>query len=157
MANKYFEVIEVESGCAVDFLVVEKDEVQERIELFKEYYEGYELRQVTGKSGELAEKMEYWYNFYRDKEFEKDHLGSVGVDSGMLMITDPCYVDKSTREACEEIYKTTDNELNSGVILNGLALALQTGHGDGMYEVYATRDEEGRILKIEIDLDSKLF
>jgi hypothetical protein len=147
---RYYEVINVEEDVAVDFLILEKGQSPERLEMLMEPKGAYKLRRVAKE--ELTEKMHWWYEFYREEATPGEYIGQVGVDSGMLMITDPCYVKEATNEKCEEIYKVTENEFNSGQILNGLGFALQTGYGDGIYEVTAKRDEEGRIIKVEINL-----
>ncbi|MBT2682641.1 DUF4241 domain-containing protein [Bacillus sp. ISL-37] len=150
---KYYEVIDVKEDVAVDFLILENGQDPERIEMLTKPKGAYKLRRVTKESGELTEKMRSWYEYYREQAEPGELIGQVGVDSGMLMISDPCYVKEATADQCERIYETTDNELTSGQILNGLAIALQIGYGDGLYDVLAKRDENGRIIKIEIILD----
>jgi hypothetical protein len=147
---KYYEVIDVKEDVAVDFLILENGQDPERIEMLMKPKGAYKLRRVTKESGELTEKMRSWYEYYREQAEPGELIGQVGVDSGMLMISDPCYVKESTDSQCEEIYEATNNKFNSGQILNGLAMALQTGYGDGIYDVLAKRDENGRIVKIEI-------
>jgi len=150
---RYYEVIDVKEDEAVDFLILEKGQDPERLEMLMEPKGAYKLRRITKESGKLAEKMRWWYEFYRQQAFPGEYIGTIGVDSGMLVITDPCYVKEAIDPKCEEIFKQIDNEYNSGQILNGFSLALQTGFGDGMYEVTAKRDEEDRIVKVEIDLN----
>jgi hypothetical protein len=87
----------------------------------------------------------------------------VCVDSGQLMITDPCYLSKwkdgdfkglnveptnNYAEACN----ASLSEKGHGQILKGLSLAFSSGYGDGLYDVVATKDREGRIIKVEIDM-----
>ena len=89
-----------------------------------------------------------------DKE-ERIKIGQVGVDSGTLMLIDPCYVigDKWNEkyykeEVCGDWHNYKQLK-NSGVIFS-------SGLGDGIYEVYATisnKKEEGkRVKKVEIIL-----
>lgn len=97
-------------------------------------------------------------------------LGRVGVDSGQLMVIDPCYIDSSWkkggyddegssyREACD----TTMNSPNKGgpTLINGygnnLAVVFESGFGDGVYEVWAEIMDCGvwgeRISRVEIIL-----
>jgi hypothetical protein len=147
---RYYEVVNVKEDVAVDFMILEKGQDPERIEMTFKPKGVYKLRKVAKE--EIVEKWRDWYEFYREEAAPGEYIGQVGVDSGMLMITDPCYVKEATTDKCEEIYKVTENELNSGQILNGLGFALQTGYGDGIYEVTAKRDEKGRIIKVEINL-----
>lgn len=151
---RYYEVIDVKEDVAVDFLILEKGQDPECLEMLMEPKGAYKLRQVTKEAGELTKKMKWWYRFYREEFFPGEYIGTIGVDSGMLVITDPCYVKEEIDPKCEEVFKLIDNEGNSAQILNGFSLALKTGFGDGMYEVTAKRDEEGRIVKVEIDLSN---
>lgn len=145
MAKRYYEIVEVASGEVVDFIIMDS---KENVDVG----ENYELRRVM-KADNLNGVLERWYNIYRNEVVSIERIGSVCVDSGMLMITDPCYVKEATSEKCATIYEATNNEDNSGSILNGLGLAFQTGYGDGIYDVYAKRDENGRIVKVEIILE----
>ena len=53
-------------------------------------------------------------------------VGTIGIDSGSLIIIDPCYIDKDF------------NKKNlAKMIKNGLVLKSTTGIGDGAYPVYA--------------------
>lgn len=102
---------------------------------------------------------------------KKKIIGYCAVDSGQLVIVDPCYLgawrdgqyrgkdDKSGdgnhyNEACN----TTQNEQGGGEILvsgvGGTGVVFSTGWGDGNYPVtahYGEGDDEGRIMKITID------
>ena len=101
---------------------------------------------------------------------KKTKIGSVGVDSGQLMISDPCYVkDFNNNEfnikskeldytysyhgACTQ---TCINENQGGELGNSLGVVFSSGFGDGCYDVYAyTKDIEGwgnRVCKVEIVL-----
>ena len=78
-------------------------------------------------------------------------IGSIGVDSGMCFIGDPCYSipdDASQRpnlwnrivegmtgkDHCSYNYKTENHEGGEGL---GVCVCVTTGHGDGEYPVYA--------------------
>lgn len=95
-------------------------------------------------------------------------IGTVGVDSGLVWIGDPCYIlhtdtkdaeklhnriGRSWVEFCDKLsgikhtsfkYLSRDRE--------GLGMAVYTPYGDGEYPVYAEVDEGENILKITIDL-----
>ncbi len=154
MAKRFYEVIDVEKDVAVDFLVLDSMVDPERYALVKNWNGKYKLQRVTAKSGELTNKMVEWYEFYRDEFWSaSERIGSVGVDSGMLMIADPGYIKEPTDIKCEGIGAEIDNEARSAQILNGYCLAFSSGYGDGLYDVYAKRDENGRIVKIEINME----
>lgn len=90
----------------------------------------------------------------------KKIIGYCGVDSGQLLIIDPCYLSKwkdgefdmdnqdkqlnSYHNAC---VKTLSEEMAGEVNEGGVVTS--TGYGDGEYPVVATY-KEGRIQKIEI-------
>lgn len=100
---------------------------------------------------------------------KKVKIGTAGVDSGQLMVSDPCYVKDfisnevdfdnkkndnsySYNGAC---HQTLNNETQGGELGNGLGVVFSTGIGDGSYPVYAYLGEiDGfgeRVLKVEID------
>lgn len=161
---------------------------------------------------------------------KKKLLGHVGVDSGQLLITDPCYIDsewkqenfkdirihkhKKTgrlfgylaskeikellKDEVDEFFDHYEKKTSTGKTMNemienkeasesikipeklksigsfsyagvcettladkhqlnfklghpGVAVAFNSGYGDGMYPVYGTFNAEGRCLKVEID------
>jgi len=83
--------------------------------------------------------------------------GCIPVDSGQIMIIDPCYIKKNFESestdkaglnyagACE----VTLSEKLCGEF-GGLAFASSTHSGDGEYPVYVKRDRDGRILAVKI-------
>jgi len=97
-------------------------------------------------------------------------LGQVGVDSGQIVISDPCYIDSEWKKDVEYdqgkkgeysyggACKTCDSK-NLGGQLNykrghaGAGVALRTGYGDGMYPVYGVYNDEGRITKVLVDFE----
>ena len=83
-------------------------------------------------------------------------VGECGVDSGQIMIVDPCYVvkqykdgeaDKKYTEVCE----VTLSDEGHGNILGGFATT--TLYGDGVYPVYAELNEFGKVARLTIDFD----
>ena len=89
----------------------------------------------------------------RARCLRKEWIGEVCVDSGQLMIVDPCYMDKWNHgDSFEEACFATCNDDRCGQIVGGLGLAFQSGYGDGIYDVYAFRNEDGEIMKLEIDM-----
>jgi hypothetical protein len=91
----------------------------------------------------------------------KVFVGRVSVDSGQLMITDPCYLS-SWKD--NEFMPGTDNDgsysydtackitLNNkfGVIDECRAAVFRSGYGDGTYPVYAYLNSDGRVVKVTV-------
>jgi hypothetical protein len=94
--------------------------------------------------------------------------GVVGVDSGQLMITDPCYLESewdpivtldfgskaagvySYDGACHAtLSEEKFGQLNYRLGHAGAGVAFSSGYGDGCYEVYV-RKEEGRIAEARV-------
>ena len=97
---------------------------------------------------------------------KKELLGNFAVDSGQVMIGDPCYLgvfinDNHKEDAVKNEYSysgvcaTTTSKENGGELFTngnkGVALSVvsSTGLGDGIYPVYAIK-EEGRIKELII-------
>lgn len=84
-------------------------------------------------------------------------IGRCGVDSGQIMIVDPCYVidEKFSEQQYDECCEVTLSDRQGGQIMNSAAVVSTTGIGDGYYPVYATIEEIGgwgqRVTKLEID------
>jgi len=78
-------------------------------------------------------------------------IGECAVDSGTIMLVDPCYVlpDKIGDIATDKDYTYEDflNDFSGGLlhkdILDKCAVVLSTGFGDGCYPVYALISDEG--------------
>ncbi len=86
----------------------------------------------------------------------REHLGQVAVDSGRLMIIDPCYVKYLDNYTPSELATVDDGEVPFPLGHSGMALVFPSGLGDGMYDVYAHYVDLGgwgkRIGKVEIVL-----
>ncbi|MFA0888149.1 MAG: hypothetical protein ACC613_03505 [Synergistales bacterium] len=94
-----------------------------------------------------------------DKSSDRFLLGQVSVDSGQLVLVDPCYL-KDWKDGEFRIEGGADNDYarccmvslsveGGGQVFDDLAVCFSTGWGDGTYPVYATK-EDGRIVKVEI-------
>lgn len=105
-------------------------------------------------------------------------IGHVAVDSGQIMIVDPCYInadfpkefdpgqlgefdDSPTQPSYEMNY---DGCCNASLNKNGygqlgnnfsdtLGFVSRTAYGDGVYPVYADIDRNGTVKSITIDFD----
>lgn len=79
-------------------------------------------------------------------------LGIVGVDSGQLLVTDPCYLDSELYDY-DEMSKRDQANKRFGRQLKykqghaGLGVVFSTGLGDDVYEVEALVGEVGRLSK----------
>ena len=73
-------------------------------------------------------------------------IGHCGVDSGQILLIDPCYVYKG--DDYDECCKVTLSEDKAGETTLGVVTS--TYSGDGNYPVYATTDEHGGIMSVEI-------
>ena len=67
--------------------------------------------------------------------------GHVCVDSGQVMIVDPCYVMDTDSDAFGTVCDVTTTGHRVGEFLaagtGGTGVASSSGHGDGIYEVWA--------------------
>lgn len=82
-------------------------------------------------------------------------VGYCGVDSGQLMICDPCYAlnDKNYKKVCD---KTLADQIGEVVIksIAGNCIAFSTNTGDGGYPVYTERHKDGKQIKrVIIEMD----
>ena len=78
-------------------------------------------------------------------------IGHCGVDSGQILVIDPCYVYKDEYGSggdFDECCQITLSEDKAGQTMLGVVTS--TYSGDGVYPVYATTDEHGGIMSVEI-------
>jgi hypothetical protein len=90
-------------------------------------------------------------------------VGTLGVDSGQMMLCDPCYIKK---DFANEYGETNQKDMTYSGACNAtlgndgfgfltntngykLAFACSSGYGDGVYPVYIKRDG-GRIAEMKI-------
>lgn len=105
----------------------------------------------------------------------KVRIGEIAVDSGQIMIVDPCYInadfakefDMSKLNELDESPTQNEYEMNYDGCCNatlnkngygaigsgGLGLACRTLWGDGGYPVYAEYNDDGGIKTLTIDFD----
>jgi hypothetical protein len=100
-------------------------------------------------------------------------VGRVGVDAGMVMVGDPCYLDKYGKESSDG-FEWVESEVDAqktkqkydysysgacaatlgdnlaGELGRADAVAVSSGYGDGVYPVYAHYNHEGRIERLEV-------
>ena len=99
-------------------------------------------------------------------------IGYCGVDSGQIMLSDPCYVkdfidDEDFEPTTGDIHPFSYNgacgaTLNNGDKLGGqltngydapVDVVVTSGYGDGVYPVYAEYNGEGRLISATIMFD----
>ena len=97
---------------------------------------------------------------------EKTLIGRFAVDSGQAMIGDPCYLEEWTPWESDKVaFDEHHNKVGEygylgacnatmttgyGELKNGASVVFNTGHGDGVYPVYADIDDEGTIRSITV-------
>lgn len=88
-------------------------------------------------------------------------LGVVGVDSGQLLIVDPCYLNEHKQvSSYEGILKTRGfpDKMNYAVQLkydlghDGLGVVFNSGLGDGVYKVYGKMKNCGKLGKRMVEV-----
>lgn len=84
--------------------------------------------------------------------------GEVSVDSGQILLIDPCYINESFPNGAASkddgltyrgVCRATLKSSGCGEV-GGLGFATSSGYGDGVYPVYVAR-RGGRIASIRID------
>lgn len=100
---------------------------------------------------------------------DMERIGYCGVDSGQLMVCDPCYINSewaksefgekvedghfSYAGACKGTIGGEPVQLKYKLGHDGVGVAFPSGYGDGYYPVYAKRDSDGRIVAVVIKMD----
>ena len=82
-------------------------------------------------------------------------IGHCGVDSGQILLIDPCYVykddftggDTPTGGDYDECCRITISE---GAGQTQLGVVTSSGYGDGVYPVYAEKDGNGKVKQVTI-------
>ena len=96
-------------------------------------------------------------------------VGNVSVDSGQVIIVDPCYImdgeydeapvhdpkDHKVASYGHPCAVTLSDEQVGEFPVKGFAtsVASSSGYGDGNYPVYATKNEDGRVSELTIYFD----
>jgi len=100
---------------------------------------------------------------------KKIKIGVVGVDSGQILVCDPCYIASQWKETpysfgterthefsydgcCKETVSSPDGggQLNYKEGHPGAGVVVRSGYGDGVYPVYITLTSTGRVKRLEI-------
>jgi hypothetical protein len=92
-------------------------------------------------------------------------IGHVWVDSGGIVMTDPCYLrewkghdaafDKPGEYSYAGFCTATCSDDAAGMLSEGMAAVVATGYGDGSYPVDVTYNNEGRVVAVTILFDEQ--
>jgi len=79
--------------------------------------------------------------------------GQAGVDSGQILLGDPCYF--LTKEKYQELLdiRKQDEFKSASVVLPyrmASGVVVDSGYGDGNYNVYIKKNHEGRVMEARI-------
>lgn len=78
-------------------------------------------------------------------------VGEVVVNSGQLLIADPAVVQNLWgQDTYDTIVGVTGSDARGGEVMDGHSYAFNAGLGDGLYNVYATKNDDGDVIKVEI-------
>lgn len=88
----------------------------------------------------------------------RKQIGTVAVDTGSIMVIDPCYANK----VLPQIQKVHDQSSKAPDFAGGvipandgttmLATVFATRLGDGRYPVFAELDEQGKLVRVVIEM-----
>ena len=96
---------------------------------------------------------------------EWERIGECWVDSGQIMLVDPCYVLPDRRHIdvvpldYDDILEEWEEERNKEVFHIHLRLAtiVRTLYGDGSYPIYVKKDKYGGIKQVMIDFEEEYW
>ena len=91
-------------------------------------------------------------------------IGAVGLDSGTILVVDPCYV--LHKQELPDVFGTSwEDFVRSNIVgshgewpeskaLDGdMGVVIHSPHGDGVFPVWGRIDEHGRVMEIRILFD----
>ena len=83
-----------------------------------------------------------------------EHVGEIGVDAGIVMVGDPCYINdvdhpvKDWSKFCSSL-DSPATQLKYPMGHTGLGVVVSSGYGDGVYPVYIRR-ENGVVVEMKV-------
>jgi hypothetical protein len=91
---------------------------------------------------------------------KRDKIGSVAVDSGLLMILDPCRFKSNPKiyeyeKIIHEIKAKSSVEIVASDRTSGWGVVFSTMQGDGIFDIYRVMDLETGEVKVELVLVPK--
>jgi hypothetical protein len=84
--------------------------------------------------------------FQKEKKMKTKLAGYCGVDSGQIMVIDPCYAFKDN-------YTGNDSTVTGGNYDANIGVVTSSGYGDGCYPVFVDVNEDGRVVELRIAFD----
>ena len=85
---------------------------------------------------------------------KEERIGSISVDAGCIQIGDPCYTHEEAgnwSDYCKnELSRMDENNKQYTSIGDGIAVVVNSGHGDGGYPVFVTRDPNGLVASVTV-------
>jgi hypothetical protein len=94
---------------------------------------------------------------------KKELVGYITVDAGLVQIGDPCYLSKDNgnpyenwSEFCAGLLKNEQNgvlNIDHANGSEGMAIAVNTAYGDGIFPVYVRRDKNGGITEMTVNFN----
>jgi len=89
-----------------------------------------------------------------------ERVGVIGVDAGLCWIGDPCYLTPNSSsgnpltdwgEFCNSLpSRLTAKQFNYAKGHPGLGVCISSGYGDGVYDVFIRKNEEGRVVEAKV-------
>ena len=88
-----------------------------------------------------------------------EKVGVIGVDAGLCWIGDPCYIAskdasnvfESWQDFCNQTdFNSETQQWNYPAGHAGLGVSVSSGHGDGVYEVFVRKTDDGLIKEAKV-------
>ena len=102
-----------------------------------------------------ASALDVTINVLRDEADRGELIGHIGVDSGTVMVGDPCYGSNEAPGALMEkiIASAQAGDAISTPRGDLLGIVVPTAYGDGVYPVFARRSADGRIAQLTVEVE----
>ena len=87
---------------------------------------------------------------------KEKQIGTTCVDSGSVVITDPCYLENGMNQnQVNELGKRLSNKKHTSLFEQiNLGVVHRTRYGDGEYPIIATYDDDDMVVSIRVDFGS---
>lgn len=105
---------------------------------------------------DLDEDEDDFRIFSADAVYEIEEMGEVAVDSGQLMITDPCYIDSEWRDDELELLRLYKDKVTGEIYQFGKHFSNYNQKIDGFDETVNELNASGRFEELEIDYSDKI-
>jgi|15BtaG_2_1085339.scaffolds.fasta_scaffold27655_3 hypothetical protein len=126
---------------------------------WREFVEGKPCYGIRGDKWGYHSIPELWKSVHPSKSPSLVELGKISVDSGMVMISDPCYLSSLKPDYMDNLIieavsprheKPSPDGGNVDVFTHGgMAVASGTAYGDGVFPVMAEVVEDTNPMRIE--------